>query len=169
MNATQIKVLLENAGLQKVKIVGDFIQFQDPSCVLDVLDKILNYGWFVSCLLTAVMLFGWGILYLRNGVKITSLFSNFKALLLILLVLSLTKPIVNVVYGDDLFAKSCETHQVSLTSIQELIQKQQEQTNKPDMNMQYEIFDVVDSIADITTNKISGVKITSDDIKKIIE
>ena len=48
------------------------------------------------------------LLYIKNGIKIDTVFNNAKALIMVLMTLALVKPAVNIVYGDNLFAKQCE-------------------------------------------------------------
>ena len=151
-NAT-IKNLLTNSGLNVFDIRGDFVYFEDPSCIFPAFDTILEYAWVVVCILTGIMLFGWAMLYIKNGVKIDSLFHNAKSLILILAVLSIVKPIVNAVYGDNLFAKQCEIKRVSLAMVNELLEQRNKQFGISDEYFLYETFTVTDSGP--TTNSIS--------------
>lgn len=132
MDKTTIINLLENSGLKSVSIDDDFIYFQDPSCIFPAFDTILHYAWIVIMVFTGIMLFGWAVLYIKNGVKINTLFNNAKTLILILCVLSLVKPIVNVVYGDNLFAQQCEIKQVSVYEIQELLDMRNKKFSESD-------------------------------------
>ena len=106
------------------------------------------------------MLVGWAFLYIKNGVKINTLFNNAKTIILIFAVLSFVKPIVNVVYGDDLFARQCDTKQVSLSSIQELLDTRNKHFSKYDNGLLYESFEVVDSGAKY------DIETTSDDTEQ---
>ena len=132
MDKTTVINLLENSGLESVRMDNDFIYFQDPSCIFPAFDTLLHYAWIVIMVLTGIMLFGWAILYIKNGVKINDLFNNAKTLILILCVLSLVKPIVNVVYGDNLFARQCEIKQVSVYEIQELLDMRNKKFSESD-------------------------------------
>ncbi len=167
MDSTHIEYILKNAGLTNVTVDGNFITFQDPSCILPVFDNVLNIGWFVISLCTLFMLFGWGVLYIRNGVKMNSVFNNFKALFLIFLTLSVVKPVVNIIYGKDLFAKGCDTHQVSLQSVQELIQQRNQRPGMIDVDTQYEIFDVFDSMYSDKPTVLPGTNINIQNVFKI--
>ena len=99
MDIAKIILLLKNAGLQKITVGNGFIEFDDPSCIYTAFDNIFDVAWIVILTITAIMLFGWAVLYIKNGVKIENLFNNAKTIILILCILSAVKPIVNLVYG----------------------------------------------------------------------
>lgn len=158
MNHTEIISLLKMSGLEKVGFStdGNFILFQDPACILPAFDLILHYAWIVIMVLIGIMLFSWGILYIMNGIKLESAFHNAKSLVLVLAILALVKPIVNFVYGDDLFAKQCDTKQVALANVQELIKQREKYFENNEINQQYEIFDVIDS--GVTNNNLASIE-----------
>ena len=137
--------LLTNSGLTVIGMDNDFLYLEDPSCIFPVFDTILNYAWIVILVLTAFMLLGWGVLYIKNGVKVDDLFKNARSVILIFCVLSVVKPAVNLVYGDNLFEKQCEIEKISLTNIKELLDSRNKQLSKSkDMEL-YESFNVVES------------------------
>jgi len=144
MDITKIVLLLQNAGLQNIKVGRHFIEFDDPACIYAAFDTFVEFAWVVIVILTAIMLFGWGVLYIKNGTKIEHIFNNAKTVILILFILSLVKPIINVIYGDDLFSKGCDKKRVSLTAIQELIELRNQNLPQSDEEL-FEIFDLVDS------------------------
>lgn len=145
MDKTTIINLLTNSGIKVFGMDSENIYFEDPSCIFPAFDTILHFAWIVIVFLTIFMLAGWAFLYIKNGVKINTLFNNAKTIILIFAVLSFVKPIVNVVYGDDLFARQCDTKQVSLSSIQELLDTRNKHFSKYDNGLLYESFEVVDS------------------------
>lgn len=145
METANIVNLLKNSGLNHVSISDGFVIFQDPGCILPAFDTVLEVAWVVVLILLGIMLFGWGMLYIRNGVKLESLFENAKSIILILAVLAVVKPIVNVVYGNDLFGQQCEMKQVSLNEVQKLLKLREQKLGKNDAHQQYEIFEVTDS------------------------
>lgn len=145
MDPNRIKSLLQNAGFHNVTVGDGFIQFDDPSCIYTAFDKLLNFGWIIIVFLTLLMLFGWAVLYIKNGVKINDLFHNAKNVILIFCILSVVKPIVNFIYGDNLFARGCERKQVSLTAVQELLEARNKMLPKSTEDELYEIFDMKDS------------------------
>lgn len=145
MDNVTIKNLLTNSGLNVFDIDRNFVYFEDPSCIFPAFDSILHYAWIVALVLTGIMLFGWGMLYIRNGVKINTLFNNAKTIILIFATFSLVKPIVNMIYGDNLFAKQCEIKRVSLAAVNELLEQRNQKFGKSDEYLLYETFEVQDS------------------------
>ncbi len=143
MDPIKIVAILTNSGFEKVKVADGFVYFQDPSCIFPAFDSILNVAWIVCLVLTVAILFGWGLLYIKNGVKLDSLFKNAKSLLLIFGVLSVVKPIVSFVYGNNLFAQQCDMKKVSLSSVQELLAMREK--NFSNMDILFESFTVIDS------------------------
>lgn len=140
-----ITTLLNNSGLEKVNISGGFIYFQDPSCIFPVFDSFFNVAWIIALVFIAIMLFGWGVLYIKNGVNINTLFNNAKTVLLVLCIFGLTKPIVDMVYGKNLFSTQCEKKRVSLALVQELLDAREKYLGESDRNTDFEIFTVIDS------------------------
>jgi len=145
MDKITISNLLTNSGLTNIRMDDNFVYFDDPSCIFPAFDAILNYAWIAIVVLTAFMLFGWAVLYIKNGVKIDSLFHNARSMILIFCVLIVLKLIINVVYGDKLFANQCETHKVSLASVQELLDMRNKNFAQSDQAMLYETFEVIDT------------------------
>ena len=145
MDKLTVYNLLTNSGFEKVHIDSDFIYFQDPSCIFPAFDTFLEYAWIVILVLTAVIIFGWGVLYIKNGIKINTVFNNAKTLLLILCILGAVKPIVTIIYGKDLFAQQCEIKQVSRASVDELLEIRNKKLGKSDENLLYENFNMIDS------------------------
>ena len=150
-NAT-IVTLLNNSGLKVFGIDAEFVYIQDPSCIFPFFDSFLNFAWIVILFFTAVMLFGWGILYIKNGVKIDSLFNNGKTIILIFGIFAAVKPIVNFIYGDNLFAQQCETKKISLTNVHELLEQRNKKFSESDNYFLTESFNVTDSGVKITIN-----------------
>ncbi|MBR0212240.1 MAG: hypothetical protein IJQ55_01410 [Alphaproteobacteria bacterium] len=137
--------LLTNSGLKVIGMDNDFLYIEDPSCIFPVFDTILEYAWMVILVLTAFMLLGWGVLYIKNGIKIDDFFKNARSLILILLAFSVIKPAVNLVYGDKLFEKQCNIEKISLENVKELLDTRNKNLSKSkDMEL-YESFNVVDT------------------------
>ncbi len=145
MEETTIINLLTNSGLKVFGMDSDFIYFEDPSCIFPAFDTFLEYAWMFILIMFAITLLGWGMLYIKNGIKINTLFNNAKTVLLILGTLAVVKPAVNIVYGDDLFAKQCEVKQVSRAAVNELLETRNKKFGKSDEYLLYETFTVVDS------------------------
>lgn len=145
MEHETIKNLLINSGLENVRIENGFVYFTDPSCVFPAFDAILHFAWIVIMVLTAFMLFGWAVLYIKNGTNINNVFNNAKSLILIFGVLIVVKPIVNFIYGDDLFGRQCEIKQVSYAKVHELLDMRNKNFKQSDDAFLYESFNVIDS------------------------
>ena len=145
MEQETIYNLLTNSGFEKVLVDSDFVYFQDPSCIFPAFDTLLEYAWIAILVFLAIMLFGWGMLYIKNGVKIDTLFNNAKTIVLILGILATVKPIVNFIYGDNLFGQQCEIKQVSRAAVNELLEMRNKKLGKSDENLLYENFSVIDS------------------------
>ena len=154
MEQETIKNLLINSGLENVSIKDGLIYFQDPSCILPAFDTILEYAWIVIIILTAFMLLGWAILYIKNGLN-EHFFHNIKSLILIFCILGAVKPVVNVIYGENLFARHCDIKQVSYSNVQELLDMRNSKFKQSDEALLYESFTVNDSGA-IFSDQIEG-------------
>lgn len=173
MNDTTIVNLLTNSGLKVVGIDSSFISIEDPACIFPAFDAFLHYAWIVILILTAIMLFGWGMLYIIKGVKIDSVFNNIKSLVLIFAVLSLVKPIVDVVYGDNLFEQQCEIKQIDRSQVDELLNLRNKKLGESDKY----ILNMVDSMTqteqddyssqDINDNRTMLSEFSGDDIVEI--
>jgi len=145
MDETTIFNLLNNSGLKVFGVDSDFIYFEDPSCIFPAFDTLLEYAWIAIMVLLAIMLFGWAVLYIKNGIKINTVFNNAKSIILIMGVLAAVKPIVNFVYGDNLFGRQCEIKQVSRATVNELLEQRNKKLGKSDENLLYENFSIIDS------------------------
>ena len=145
MDSTTIKHLLENSGFEQVRIESDFIYFLDPSCIFPAFDTVLDYAWLAIIVLTAAMLFGWGVLYIKNGAKINTVFHNAKVLLMVLCTLGIAKPIVTLIYGENLFANQCEIKKVSRAEVDKLLEMRNKKFGKSDEYLLHESFNVVDT------------------------
>lgn len=145
MDETTIFNLLNNSGLKVFGVDSDFIYFEDPSCIFPAFDTLLEYAWIAIMVMLAIMLFGWAVLYIKNGIKINTVFNNAKIIILILGILGAVKPIVNFVYGDNLFGRQCEVKQVSHATVNELLEQRNKKLGKSDTNLLYENFNIVDS------------------------
>ena len=145
MNTATVIRLLQNSGINVIGTDNSSVYIEDPSCILPAFDAVLNYAWIAILIFTGIMLFGWAVLYIKNGVNINSIFNNAKSLILVFLVLSVVKPIVNAVYGDNLFARGCDTKKISLTEVNKLLDMRNQTFAKSDEAMLYESFDIVDS------------------------
>ena len=142
----QIINALTNSGLEVVRVSADFIYILDPSCILPAFDKFLEYAWLAILLFFAFMILGWSILYIKNGIKAKTAFNNVKTLVLVLGILGIVKPIVNVIYGKDLFRQGCDVVQISRDKVEKLYEiRNTKLGNRSDEYLLYETFNMTDS------------------------
>ncbi len=120
MNTDTILRLLENSGFHILGMEGDILYLEDPSCILRSFETFIEYAWLAIICITGLFLFGWAISMIR-GAK-TDYFTNLRNLIIILGTVSAVVPIVNLIWGDDLFARGCRTIQVSMTEINEVLE-----------------------------------------------
>ncbi|MBO7644796.1 MAG: hypothetical protein J6S57_00645 [Alphaproteobacteria bacterium] len=145
MNENLVLNILHNSGLEDATIKNGYIVFTDPSCIFPAFDSFFEFMWIVALVFTAFMLVGWTALYIKNGININSLFNNAKTVILIFCIFSVTKPIVDLVYGENLFAKQCDLKRISLVKVQEFMDAREQHFGQHDQNSNFEIFNVTDS------------------------
>ena len=144
MNIETIFRLLKNAGFTVLGTDGVFIHLEDPSCILRSFETFINYAWIFVAFITGILLFGWAIAYIR-GSKIDSLFTNFRNLILIFGTLTAVKPAVNMIWGDDVFARGCKTINVSIAEVRKILDTQNLKLARHNADDIYEDFDIYDS------------------------
>ncbi len=142
--------LLNNSGFHNLRADSEFIYMEDPSCILRSFETFMDYAWFIITILTGILLFGWAISMIR-GAKYDNIFINMRNLILIFGGLSLTKPIINLVYGDDLFARGCRTIAVSIDQVKTVLDSRDAKLKKYDQNQLYEDLIIQDSGVVVTT------------------
>ena len=163
MNTDTILRLLENAGFRNLSADAEFLYAEDPSCILRSFETFAEYAWIIIAVFTGLMLFGWSISLLR-GAK-NDIFSNLTNLMLIFGTLTISKPILNFMYGGNLFGQGCKTIQIPLGDVHELLDKQKSGFAKQN-NELYEDITIVDSgpIGDknITETQTASVEINAE-------
>lgn len=139
-NIDHIRKLFENAGLRLIDVDDSFFYLEDPSCVLRSFQTFLEYAWAVLALFTGGLIIGWGISMIRgakNDIK-----QNFRNLILIFGILSAAGPILNVIYGGDLFGAGCEQFQVPLEEVNEILAARAESSGAgPELYEDIDIYD----------------------------
>ncbi len=143
MNTDTILRLLQNSGFHILGMEGDFLYLEDPSCILRSFETFIEYAWLAIICITGVFLFGWAISMIR-GAK-TDYFTNLRNLIIILGTVSAVIPIVNLIWGDDLFARGCRTIKVSMTEINEILDSRDLKLSEYDEFKIYENIDIYDS------------------------
>ena len=155
MNTNTIIRLLENSGFHKVRVDASFVYMEDPSCILRSFETFAHYAWFAILVLTGFMLTGWAISMIR-GAK-NDFFTNLRNLIIIFGVLSIAKPMMNIIYGDDLFARGCRTITVPMTEMNRLLDARNSKLKSRDEFDLYEDFDIYDSGATYNDTPIHKV------------
>ena len=125
MNIDTILRLLENSGFHGLSADSEFIYMEDPSCILRSFENFIEYAWVAVVAITGLLLFGWA-LSMTRGAKADNMFMNMRNLLLIFFGLSVAKPVINMIYGDNLFARGCETISVSVEEMNKLLDLRKE-------------------------------------------
>lgn len=159
MNADTIARLLENSGFHNIRITADYVSLEDPSCIVRSFETFAEYAYFIILFFTGLMLFGWAVSLLRGGTN--NYMSNFKNLFFIFCVLSLSRPIMNFIYGGDLFALGCQTITVPMDDMERLLAARQDRLPSDDMSGLYEEFDIFDSGAPLHEVPYSDAPVTS--------
>lgn len=141
MNINTILRLLKNSGFNIIGTDDTFLYLEDPSCILRSFQTFLEYAWIVIACITGLLLFGWAISMIR-GAK-NDIFTNLRTLTLIFGILSAAGPIVNTIWGGDLFAKGCRTIKVPIAEVNEMLEARKKELGENDKF--YEEIDIYDS------------------------
>lgn len=143
MNTDSILRLLQNSGFHILGSDGTFLYLEDPSCILRSFETFVEYAWVIILCITGLFLFGWAISMIR-GAK-SDFFYTLRNLIIILGTLSAVIPIINLIWGDDLFALGCRTIKVSIPELNEVLNARNLELSKYDEFKLYENIDIYDS------------------------
>ncbi len=143
MNADTIVRLLTNSGFHGVRVEPDFVYMEDPSCILRSFEIFADYAWWFIFVITGMMLFGWAISMIR-GAK-NDFFMNLRNLILIFGIVSIARPIMNFIYGDDLFARGCRTISIPMSEMNRLLDARRAKLTERGEYDLYEEFNIYDS------------------------
>ena len=138
-NENQIIQILQNAGFHNVQIKSGTLYMEDPGCIIRNFETFMEYAWIVIVTITGLMLFAWAISMLR-GAK-NNIISNLKNLILIFMVLSVVPPVLNLIYGGDIFSTTCRQVSISMSRVNELMNIRKQKI----ADEQIEIIDIFDS------------------------
>jgi hypothetical protein len=119
---------------------------EDPSCIIRSFEIFAHYAWIAISVLTGLLFAGWGVSMIRGAQH--DFFTNMRNLALILGILTATGPIINYVYGDDLFARGCRQIIIPIADINRMLAAREEKLAERDQMDLYEEFDIYDSGAD---------------------
>lgn len=142
MNTETIIRLLENSGFHNVHADTMHIYMEDPSCILRSFQTFSEFAWVIISVFTGLMLTGWAISIMR-GAK-NDIFNNLKNLILLFGVLSVMGPVINLIYGDDIFARGCKTISAPIEELNKILDTRKEKLNKG-QNELYEVLSIQDT------------------------
>ena len=151
MEIERILRLMENAGFRILGTDSQYIYIEEPSCILRGFVSFAEYAWIALVCVTGLLLFGWAISMIRGSKN--DIFINLRNLILIFGIMSAMGPIINFVFGDDLFKRGCKTEKVSIPDVQELLATRNAKLSPRDENELYENIAIHDSgaiISDLT-------------------
>ena len=121
MTPQQMIFLLNNSGLNVLGTDGAFIFITDPTCFTAGIMQMLSYAWVAIAIVTGFLLMGWAFAMFRGGTQLAVMATNLRNLLIVFMTLSITGPIVNAIYGDDLWYLGCDIIGVPVNQVQELL------------------------------------------------
>lgn len=128
MNTDVVYRLLTNSGFRILGGNGDALFIEDPSCILRSFQTFIEYAWVVIFAVTALLIMGWAISMIRGSKN--DIFTNLRNLTIIFATLGLAGPIVNVIWGGDLFARGCRQITVSVNEISKILDARGAQMTK---------------------------------------
>lgn len=146
MNTVEISRLLENSGIRVLSTDSMSVHIEDPSCILRGFENFIEYAWTIIVFITGVLLFGWAISMIR-GAK-NDITTNIRNLFLIFAGLSMVGPIINIIYGDDIFAIGCQEVVISNEELNTLLDARHKKLSGHTGDL-YEEFQIFDSGASI--------------------
>lgn len=140
MNTETIIRILNNSGFYGVYADDVYIYMEDPSCILRSFETFAEYAWVIISVFTGLMLTGWAISMIR-GAK-NDIFNNLKNLILLFGTLSALGLIINLLYGNDIFAQGCKTIRAPISELNELLETRNNRFGTDEL---YERLDVYDT------------------------
>lgn len=158
MTLETILRLLKNFGLNVLGVDSAYIYIEDPSCILRGFETFLDYAWIVIVAITGFLLFGWAVSLIR-GAK-TDIMINIRNLLIMFMALGLTRPIVNAIWGGDLFARGCKNVAVPISEVYRILDARNSKLAAAN-NSLYEDFQIYDS-GDIYENDLDLSSVSVD-------
>ena len=127
MNTDTIIRLLQNSGINVIGADASSVYIEDPSCILRGFENFIEYAWIIITAVTGVLLFGWAVSMIR-GAK-NDIFTNLRNLTIMFATLAMVIPIVNMIWGDDLFAHGCKTIAISMDDLNTLLDMRDKKFN----------------------------------------
>ena len=134
---------LENSGFRVLGYDGTFIWLEDPTCFVRGLSDFVDVAWFAITIFAGILLFGWAVAKIR-GIQ-GDIAKNIRNLFLIFSILSASRFVANMIWGDDLFKAGCKTIQVPIAEVNKIIDSSKLKLKTSDENNLYEDIDIYDS------------------------
>jgi hypothetical protein len=119
MNTDTILRHLENSGFRVLGADGAFIFIEDPACFIRSIEGFVDVAWVIISAFAGILLFGWAVSLVR-GAK-GDIVINIRNLFIMFATLAAMRPIVNLVWGDDIFELGCKTIQIPISGINKVI------------------------------------------------
>lgn len=154
MNTNVILRLLQNSGFTVLGADDTYIYIEDPACILRSFETFAEYAWVIITCLTGILLFGWAISMIR-GAK-NDIFTNLRNLTLMFAIVAAAGPIINLVWGGDLFARGCRQVQVSVAEISKTLDARNLKLDSANQYNLYEEIDIYDSGATIASVNVDA-------------
>lgn len=153
MNTETIVRLLKNSGINVLGADSSSVYIEDPSCILRGFETFIEYAWVIITVITGVLLFGWAVSMIR-GAK-NDIFINMRNLIIMFATLAMVVPIVNVIWGDDLFARGCKKVAIPMNDLNTLLEARNKKLKKASGDL-YEDLRIYDS----------GIKVSVDSVQE---
>ncbi len=151
MEPETIVRLLKNSGFRVLGADYTHIYMEDPSCILRSFATFAEYAWIIIAFITGILITGWGISMIRGAKNDIAI--NIRNLAIMFGTLAAVVPIINTIWGDDLFARGCRTIKVETSQIKQILDtKNLKMTPRGDDL--YEEFDIYDSGAQYGTDPL---------------
>ncbi|MDR1697070.1 MAG: hypothetical protein LBR41_02525 [Rickettsiales bacterium] len=164
MPIEQIITLLKNSGFIVRGHDASFLYMETPNCLIRSLSGFIDAAWVAVSVMAALLIIGWAVALFR-GVKIATVANNLKYLTIMLIALSMVKPIANALFGDDLFGAACGNIRVSIDEINRVLATSKTKLNTADTIEIYEIppdaLVVAETISETSNNNIVTVNISN--------
>lgn len=144
MDIATILRLLKNSGFYNLRLDSQNLYMEDPSCIVRGFQDFVEYAWVFIVAITGILLVAWAISVIR-GAKVSDIAANFKYLVLIFGILSLSFPIMKLIFGDDLFARGCKTISVPIEEVEKLLELRKQEFRGYNEFEEFELIDIIDS------------------------
>ena len=144
MDIATILRLLKNSGFYNLRVDSQNLYMEDPSCIVRGFQDFVEYAWVFIVAITGILLVAWAISVIR-GAKVSDIAANFKYLVLIFGILSLSFPIMKLIFGDDLFAHGCKTISVPIEEVKKLLELRKQEFRGYNEFEEFELIDITDS------------------------